>query len=130
MALSVAGNQSTCLRWTASIYSPIIFNGQIFSLSYGYTITTTSIGSRFPKTTFREYWNCWSRTNPIRVDNIEEYAVVREQYTEHKEILRNSVMNWSRDGYNSFVMESSRAVEEAVEQGATRVEESNLVLGL
>jgi methyltransferase-like protein len=68
--------------------------------------------------------------NPIRVDNIEEYAVVKEQYTEHKEILRNSVMNWSRDGYNFFVMESPRAVEEAVEQGATRLEESNLVLGL
>lgn len=68
--------------------------------------------------------------NPIRVDNIEEFVVVKEQYTEHTEILRNSVMNWSRDGYNFFVMESHQAVEEAVEQGATRLEETDLVLGL
>ena len=67
---------------------------------------------------------------PIRVDDIEEFAVVKEQYTPHSDILRNSVMHWSRDGYNFFVMQSPRAVEEAVEQGATRIEETELVLGL
>jgi hypothetical protein len=67
---------------------------------------------------------------PIRVDNIEEFAVVKEQYTEHKDVLRNSVIHWSCDGYNFFVMESPRAVEEAVEQGASRLEETDLVLGL
>jgi methyltransferase-like protein len=67
---------------------------------------------------------------PIRVDDIKEFAVVKEQYTKHKDILRNSVIHWSRDGYNFFVMQNPRAVEEAVEQGATRLEEIELVLGL
>jgi len=67
---------------------------------------------------------------PIRVEELEEFAVVKEQYTEHKEILRNSVMHWSRDGYNFFLMQSPRAVEEAIEQGATRIEETKMVLGL
>lgn len=67
---------------------------------------------------------------PIRVDDIERFAVVKEQYTEHKNILRNSVIHWSRDGYKFFVMESPRAVEQAVEQGATRLGETELVLGL
>ena len=67
---------------------------------------------------------------PIRVEDIEEFAVVKEQYTSHSEILLNSVMYWSRDGYNFFVMQSPHAVEEAVEQGASRIEETELVLGL
>jgi methyltransferase-like protein len=67
---------------------------------------------------------------PIRVEDIEEFAVVKEQYTSHSEILRNSVMYWSRDGYNFFVMQSPHAVEKAVEQGATPIEETELVLGL
>jgi hypothetical protein len=67
---------------------------------------------------------------PIRVKDIEEFAVVKEQYTEHADILRNSVIHWDRDGYNFFVMQSPQAVEEAVERGATRIEETNLVLGL
>lgn len=67
---------------------------------------------------------------PIRVEDIEEFAVVKEQYTEHANILRNSVMHWSRDGYNFFVMQSPQAVEEAVEKGATRIEDTDLVLGL
>lgn len=67
---------------------------------------------------------------PIRVEDIEEFAVVKEQYTEHADILRNSVIHWNQDGYNLFVMQSPRAVEEAVERGATRIEETDLVLGL
>jgi methyltransferase-like protein len=67
---------------------------------------------------------------PIRVEDIEEFAVVKEQYTEHVDMLRNSVMHWTRDGYNFFVMQSPHAVEEAVEQGASRIEETELVLGL
>ena len=67
---------------------------------------------------------------PIPVEEIEEFAVVKDQYTEHKDILRNSVIHWSRDGYNFFVMQTPQAVERAVEQGATRLEETDLVLGL
>lgn len=68
--------------------------------------------------------------NPIRVDDIEEFAVVKDQYTEHTDILRNSVMHWSRDGYDFFVMQSPRAVKEAVEQGATRLTDTDMELGL
>jgi len=67
---------------------------------------------------------------PIPVKDIEEFAVVKEQYTEHADILRNSVMHWTRDEHNFFVMQSPQAVEEAVEQGATRIEDTDLVLGL
>lgn len=67
---------------------------------------------------------------PTRVEDIEAFAVVKEQYTEHADILRNSVMHWNRDGYNFFIMQSPHAVEEAIEQGATRIEETDLVLGL
>lgn len=56
--------------------------------------------------------------------------MVKDQYTEHKDILRNSVIHWGRDGYNFFVMQTPQAVERAVEQGATRIEETDLVLGL
>lgn len=71
-----------------------------------------------------------NRYDPIRVEDLEEFAVVKEQYTEHKDILRNSVMHWSRDEYNIFLMQSPHAVKEAVEQGATPLEETDLVLGL
>lgn len=67
---------------------------------------------------------------PIRVDDIEEFAVVKKEYTPHSDILRNSIMHWSRDGYNFFLIQSPHAVEEAVEQAATPIEESDLVLGL
>lgn len=67
---------------------------------------------------------------PIRVEDIAAFAVVKEQSTEHKDILRNSVVNESRDGYNFFVMKSPQAVTEAVEQGATRLKATDLVLGL
>ena len=67
---------------------------------------------------------------PIRVEDIKKFAVVKEEYTEHTDILRNSVMHWNRDGYDFFVMQSPQAVEEAVEQGATPIEETDLVLGL
>ena len=67
---------------------------------------------------------------PIRVEDIKKFAVVNEEYTEHADILRNSVIHWNRDGNDFFVMQSSQAVKEAVEQGATPIEETDLVLGL
>lgn len=67
---------------------------------------------------------------PIRVEDIAEFAVVKDQDTEHADILRNSVLHWSRDGDNFFVMQSPETVEQAVQQGASRLEDINLVLGL
>lgn len=61
---------------------------------------------------------------------IESFCVVKEQYTKHADILRNSVAHWSRDGYNFFLMKDPLAVDQALEQGAQRVGETNLVAGL
>lgn len=67
---------------------------------------------------------------PIFVEDIPEFTVVKDQYTDHAEILRESVMHWTRRGYNFFIMKDPHAVEYAVEQGATRLTETDLVLGI
>jgi hypothetical protein len=66
----------------------------------------------------------------VVVDKLEPYCVVKEQYTPHAEILKQSVINWSRDGYNFFLMRDPQAVEYAIEQGAERLDETNFVLGI
>jgi hypothetical protein len=68
--------------------------------------------------------------DPIVVDDISQFSVVKETYTDHADILQDSVLTWSRDGYNFFVMESPQAVEEAVQHGATRITDTDLVLGI
>ena len=65
------------------------------------------------------------------VEDVEAFVVVKEQYTKHAEILRNSVENWSRRGYNFFLMKDPLSVERAVqEQGATPAAETDLAVGL
>ena len=64
------------------------------------------------------------------VNELEEFCVVKEEYTEHSEIPRNSVLHWNRDGYNFFLMKDPIAVDQAIEQGATRIEATDLVLGI
>ena len=74
----------------------------------------------------REYYY-----EPEVVDDVEDFVVVKEQYTKHAEILKNSVANWSRRGYYFFLMKDPLAVERAVqEQGATPVAETDLAVGL
>lgn len=67
---------------------------------------------------------------PQVVDDLEPYCVVKEQYTEHADVLRQSVAHWERRGHMFFLMEDETAVAEALEQGATRVEETEFVLGI
>lgn len=67
---------------------------------------------------------------PKLVDDYAAFAVVKEAYTEHADILRNSVLSWTREGYNFFIMKDPGAVEQAVERGATRIDETDLVLAL
>lgn len=64
------------------------------------------------------------------VDDLEPYCVVKEAYTPHADILKSSVIHWSRDGYNFFVMKDEASVAQAVEQGATPIAETALVLGI
>jgi hypothetical protein len=67
---------------------------------------------------------------PVIVDDLEPFCVLKEKYTEHAEILRNSVANWERDGQRFFLMQDDHAVRFAEEQGATRIEETNYVIGI
>lgn len=57
-----------------------------------------------------------------RVDDVEPYVVVVEQYTAHPEnIFKGSVLHRSADGYNCFLMTDRESVAEAVETDAERL---------
>jgi len=63
------------------------------------------------------------------VDHPEAYYVVVRQYSAHPEdVFKASVRHESADGYNCFLMNDRRAVEDAVAQGAVRLSESSLSL--
>jgi hypothetical protein len=66
----------------------------------------------------------------VVADELEPYCVVKDKYTEHADILRDSVLSWERDGQLFFLMKDDLSVKEAIEQGATPVEETDLVVGL
>lgn len=68
--------------------------------------------------------------NPVVVTNLEPYCVVIDKYDEHAEILKQSVANWERSGNRFFLMKDELAVKEAVERGATRISETDFVVGL
>ncbi|MDY6818754.1 MAG: hypothetical protein SVG88_08840 [Halobacteriales archaeon] len=63
-----------------------------------------------------------------RIIQLEEFAVVKKQQTNHAGILRNAVAHWRQDGYTVFVMQSPQAIREAVDHGATRFEATDLNL--
>lgn len=67
---------------------------------------------------------------PAVVDDPGPYCVVTEKYAEHARILRDSVANWERRGHRFFLMKDERAVEMAIERGATPVEETEFALGI
>ena len=67
---------------------------------------------------------------PIAVDDLEPFCVVKERYTKHADILRDSVAHWQRRGYNFFLLPDVSAVETAVEAGAIPSAEIDLALGL
>ena len=67
---------------------------------------------------------------PVVVEELEPYCVVKEKYTKHADILRNSVANWERDGQLFFLMKDELSVREAVEKGARRIGETEFVVGL
>lgn len=56
------------------------------------------------------------------VESVSKFAVVVEKYTAHPEnIFRASVLQRTVDGYNCFLMRDQFAVAEAVDEGATRL---------
>jgi hypothetical protein len=66
----------------------------------------------------------------VVVEDVESYCVVKERYIANAEILRESVVNWQRRGYNFFLLPDERAVTAALEAGATRAVDVDLALGL
>lgn len=74
----------------------------------------------------REYYY-----EPEFVEDVANFVVVKEAYTEHAEILKHSVANWSRRGYNFFLMAEPLWVERSIEEhDATPASETDLAVGL
>jgi hypothetical protein len=69
-----------------------------------------------------EYFYDLTRVPP---DAIDPYCVVKEKYTDHADILRNSVYHTSRGSTTVFVMQDRLSAEQAVEHGATRLADSD-----
>lgn len=67
---------------------------------------------------------------PVVVEDLEPYCVVIEKYEKHADMLRNSVVTWERRGHKFFLLKDELSVKEALEQGATRIEETEFALGL
>jgi|SRR5699024_39820 len=63
--------------------------------------------------------------NRVAPDAIEPFCVVKEKYTDHADILRNSVYHTSRESNTVFVMQDRLSAEQAVEQGATPLTDSD-----
>jgi hypothetical protein len=63
--------------------------------------------------------------NRVASDAIEPFCVVKEKYTDHADILRNSVYHTSRGNNTVFVMQDRLSAEQAVEQGATPLADSD-----
>jgi len=66
----------------------------------------------------------------VAPEDLNSYCVVIEQYTECGDILRDSVAHWERQGHRFFLIEDELSVREAVEHGATRLSETDFVVGL
>jgi hypothetical protein len=64
------------------------------------------------------------------VDDRESFCVVKDQYSEYGDVLRDSVAHWERRGQRFLLMKDELAVKEAVERGAERLENTEYVLGL
>lgn len=61
-------------------------------------------------------------------DSWEDYCVAAEKEADSSSILRNSVMREHRKRHEIFLMKDKLSVEQAVEQGATRLEKSGLTM--
>ncbi|MFC6616088.1 hypothetical protein ACFQAS_14320 [Halopenitus salinus] len=63
----------------------------------------------------------------VGVDVIEEFVVVVKKYTDHPDnIFKESVVQRTVNGYNCFLMTDQSAVENAVQQGAIRLRQTDL----
>src|SRR5699024_1640105 len=63
--------------------------------------------------------------NRVASDAIESFCVVKEKYTDHADILRNSVYHTTRGSNTVFVMQDRLSAEQAVEQGAIPIADAD-----
>ncbi|WP_135820878.1 hypothetical protein [Halostella litorea] len=68
--------------------------------------------------------------DPVLVEDLEPYCVVKEKYTKHADILRESVATWERRGNLFFLLPDELTVTEAIEAGATPIEDTEFIVGL
>lgn len=65
--------------------------------------------------------------DPVVVESVEPYAVVKRKYTNHPGVLFSaSVLHRSVGRFNCFVLRDLEAVREAVREGATPLAEADL----
>jgi hypothetical protein len=69
-----------------------------------------------------EYFYDLNRVTP---NAIEPFCVVKEKYTDYADILQSSVYHTSRGSTTVFVMQDRLSAEQAVEQGATPLADSD-----
>ncbi|WP_273837507.1 hypothetical protein [Halococcus sp. PRR34] len=62
----------------------------------------------------------------VAADDIEPFCVVKEKYTDHADILRNSVYHTGRGRNTVFVMQDRLSAEQAVEQDATPLADADI----
>lgn len=63
----------------------------------------------------------------VLVDAVAEFVVVVKKYTDHPDnIFKASVIQRSVDDYNCFLMRDQPSVEQAVDDGATRLTDTGL----
>jgi hypothetical protein len=68
--------------------------------------------------------------DPVIVDEPAAFCVVKPIYAEHAMTLKQSVLSWERDQHRFFLMKSPLTVDDAVKRGATRLADTDYVLGL
>ena len=63
---------------------------------------------------------------PVVVDDVEPFCVVKRKYTDHPDVLfKTAVAKRATGDHTVFLLKDRLSVEQAVEQGATRLEETD-----
>lgn len=63
-------------------------------------------------------------------DDLHSYCIVMEQGDDYSDVLRNSVLTRRRGSNIVFLMKDLPSIDQAVEQGARRLSETNINAGL
>jgi hypothetical protein len=65
--------------------------------------------------------------DPVPVEEVEPFCVVKQKYTDHPDILfKTAVAKHSVSDHTAFLLKDQLSVEQAIEQGATRLAETDL----